>query len=145
MRALEQQLRHRSAADPGAAELQAQLAAAVAAAADAFEPPPVPPGGGGSGGGEAAARGSARPYYDAPLPPPGPEVEGALRRALAAGWCDQVARRVRSAEYVRRLAREEGRKRWVAGQGSGTPSHMRCGCGACSPAGTAPRSLPARR
>ncbi|GBF90232.1 ATP-dependent RNA helicase [Raphidocelis subcapitata] len=83
MRTLQQQQQHRRTSDPAAAALQAQLAAAVAAAGDA-------PG---------------------PLPPPPAEVEGALRRALAAGWCDQIARRVRSAAYVARLMAEGGRKR----------------------------------
>jgi hypothetical protein len=45
-----------------------------------------------------------------PLPPPSPAVCDVLRRALAVGWCDQVARRVRSAEYVAKL-QEQGRKR----------------------------------
>ncbi|WIA09508.1 hypothetical protein OEZ85_008906 [Tetradesmus obliquus] len=48
-----------------------------------------------------------------PFPSP-PEAEAlrtleVLRRALAAGWCDQVSRRVRSADYVARLA-SDGRQ-----------------------------------
>ncbi|KAI8463435.1 MAG: P-loop containing nucleoside triphosphate hydrolase protein [Monoraphidium minutum] len=83
MGALKQQ-QHRAPRAAAAAALHARLAAAAAAAA-----------GGPSG----------------PLPPPPQEVEDALRRAVAAGWCDQVARRVRSAEYAARLSAEEGRKR----------------------------------
>jgi ATP-dependent RNA helicase DHX37/DHR1 len=36
-----------------------------------------------------------------PLPPPPPAVLEVLRRALAAGWADQIARRIRSLEYIR--------------------------------------------
>jgi hypothetical protein len=86
MRTLQQQQLRRRTSDAAAATLQAQLASAVAAATDAAD-------------------------AGAPLPPPPAEVEGALRRALAAGWCDQVARRVRSAGYVARLMQEGGRKR----------------------------------
>ena len=35
------------------------------------------------------------------LPSPPPAVCEALRRALAAGWADQIARRVRSIDYLR--------------------------------------------
>lgn len=87
MRTLQQQQQRRPL-DPAAAALQARLSAAVSAAAAGLDPA-------------------------APLQPPPQEVEDALRRAVAAGWCDQVARRVRSAEYVARLVQEEGRKRWV--------------------------------
>lgn len=37
----------------------------------------------------------------AALPPPPPGVLEALRKALAAGWADQVARRIRSIDYLR--------------------------------------------
>ena len=36
-----------------------------------------------------------------PLPPPPPALQQALRQALAAGWADQVARRIRSIDYLR--------------------------------------------
>lgn len=88
MRTLQQQQHHRRTRDPEASALQSHLAAAVAAAC-------------GAGAGDPSA----------PLASPPLEVEDALRRALAAGWCDQVARRVRSAEYVARLMQESGRKR----------------------------------
>ena len=39
--------------------------------------------------------------HDAPPSPPPPAALEALRRAIAAGWGDQVSRRVRSLEYVR--------------------------------------------
>lgn len=45
----------------------------------------------------ALATGSAA----GPLPPPAPAVMEQLRRALAAGWADQVARRIRSIDYLR--------------------------------------------
>jgi ATP-dependent RNA helicase DHX37/DHR1 len=41
-----------------------------------------------------------------PLPQPPPAVLDVLRRALAAGWCDQVSRRVRSADYIARMANQ---------------------------------------
>jgi hypothetical protein len=62
----------------------------------------------GVGGGSAPSASSCakRPLLpDAPLPPfPAQAVCDALRRAQLAGWPDQVARRVRSAEHAARTA-----------------------------------------
>lgn len=43
-----------------------------------------------------------------PLPPPAPAVMEQLRRALAAGWADQVARRIRSIDYLRAQEQQVG-------------------------------------
>ena len=45
---------------------------------------------------------------DASLQPPGVAVSTVLRRCLVAGWADQVARRMRSAEYVSQSNAEKG-------------------------------------
>lgn len=42
---------------------------------------------------------------------PSSEVQAILRRAAAAGWADQVSRRMRSAAYVQKLMSEDGRKK----------------------------------
>jgi ATP-dependent RNA helicase DHX37/DHR1 len=47
------------------------------------------------------------------LPPPPPGVAEALRRALAAGWADQVARRVRSLDHIRAQGGQGSRSRAV--------------------------------
>lgn len=51
-----------------------------------------------------------RDRLDDVLPPPSSAVQSVLRRAMAAGWADQVSRRVRSSEYVQRVIKEEGKK-----------------------------------
>jgi ATP-dependent RNA helicase DHX37/DHR1 len=45
------------------------------------------------------------------LRPPSSAVQALLRRAMAAGWADQVARRVRTAEHVRKALAEPGGRR----------------------------------
>ncbi|GFR51443.1 hypothetical protein Agub_g13736, partial [Astrephomene gubernaculifera] len=62
---------------------------------------------GGAGGGGAGGGGGGGADVSFWLPE---RVAGVLRRALAAGWADQVARRVRSAEYLAQLG-ESRRKR----------------------------------
>jgi ATP-dependent RNA helicase DHX37/DHR1 len=65
---------------------------------------------------EAAPPGLALQGLDASsggLPPPPPLVLEALRRALAAGWADQVSRRIRSLDYLKGQEREGRRSRAV--------------------------------
>ncbi|KAL4857499.1 ATP-dependent RNA helicase DEAH13 [Chlorella vulgaris] len=65
---------------------------------------------------EAARPGLALQGLDASsggLPPPPPLVLEALRRALAAGWADQVSRRIRSLDYLKGQEREGRRSRAV--------------------------------
>lgn len=58
----------------------------------------------------------------AALPPPPPGVLEALRKALAAGWADQVARRIRSIDYLRS---QEAQVRGVAGLPVGSKAGFR--------------------
>lgn len=51
----------------------------------------------------AAAAAAAEAAAEGGLAPPSSAVQSVLRRAMAAGWADQVARRVRSAEYVQKV------------------------------------------
>ncbi|KXZ53733.1 hypothetical protein GPECTOR_6g650 [Gonium pectorale] len=97
-----------------AREIVAAMAVPTATAAEAAV--------GGAGRGAAAAAAAATTAAEAALSGPAasaaagvaallPErVAAVLRRALAAGWADQVARRMRSAEYLAQLG-ESRRKR----------------------------------
>lgn len=66
-----------------------------------------------SASGDAAAPSLSGAGGGGVLPPPPPAVCEALRRALAAGWADQVARRVRSADYLRSQEQQGKRGRAV--------------------------------
>ncbi|EFJ47234.1 hypothetical protein VOLCADRAFT_120994 [Volvox carteri f. nagariensis] len=81
----------------GGSTLSEELAAAAKELAAALALPGAAAAHGGGGGGSPAAAGGSV----AAVLPEG--IAAVLRRALAAGWADQVARRVRSSEYLAQL------------------------------------------
>ena len=105
---LRQQNPHKGELQPkgsGGGDSPSELASALVAAAAAA--------GGKDGGGSGEAMLSA--VSERPLP--SSRVLGCLRRALAAGWADQVARRMRSAEWVSRMVAGAGAAGGVGGGG----------------------------